>query len=107
MLARAVSAIGQARLRRKPRHSLERLQNVERKPEMHRSLRKRNPAPLPVSLAFWFGCPLPDRLNFACNPKSGRKQSLNPVSPTPTAKTQALGREKTGSLRHDQVSADA
>jgi hypothetical protein len=42
--------------------------------------RKRNPAPFPASLAFQFGFALPHRLNFARNPKNGRKQSPTSVS---------------------------
>src|SRR6266516_3376604 len=43
-------------------------------------LRKRNPAPFPASLALQFGFALPHRLNFARNPKNGRKQSPTSVS---------------------------
>jgi hypothetical protein len=73
---------------------------------MHRVLCKRNSAPFPASLAFRFGFALPYRLNFARNPKNGRKQSPRPVSrsipsqsPPPASSRSHLWRRELLSLR--------
>jgi hypothetical protein len=87
-----------------PGRSRRRSEKGGRRREMHRVLCKRNPAPFPASLAFRFGFALPHRLNFARNPKNGRKQSQTSVSRSIPSQSPPLASSRSHVWRRESLS---